>query len=186
MVLAYVYCLFYLLWTCKMWDMPKSYVATTYFTAYFTFAEGLLTHIQWFYIHCGLLCVRFSLQFRVCGSEVLDTIQNSIHNLMNHEKAEMPVDCWNTLGGILTIHNSMLTNCKHAKTVHHKCSYTKRQNNQQLYCWPLDSIYADYGNSGKQVYINYILYILFINSKYDYLYHTFPGKPVGISNTLSM
>jgi len=31
-------------------------------------------------------------------------------------------------------------------------SYAKRQNNQQLYCWLPDSIYADYGNSGKQAY----------------------------------
>jgi len=31
-------------------------------------------------------------------------------------------------------------------------SYAKRQNNQQLYYWLPDSIYADYGNSGKQVY----------------------------------
>jgi len=43
--------------------------------------------------------------------------------------------------------------CKHAKTVCHKCSYAKRQNNQQLYCWLPDTIYADYGNSGKQAYI---------------------------------
>ena len=35
---------------------------------------------------------------------------------------------------------------KHAKAVHHNYSYTKRQNNQQLYCWLPDSIYADYGN----------------------------------------
>jgi hypothetical protein len=35
-------------------------------------------------------------------------------------------------------------NCRDSKTVCHLCSYVKRQNNQQLYCWPLDSIYADY------------------------------------------
>ena len=29
-------------------------------------------------------------------------------------------------------------------------SYAKRQNNQQLYCWLLDGIYANYGNLGKQ------------------------------------
>ena len=38
------------------------------------------------------------------------------------------------------------------KTVHHNYSYAKWQNNQQLFCWLLDSIYADYGNSGKQAY----------------------------------
>jgi hypothetical protein len=37
-------------------------------------------------------------------------------------------------------------------TSHHLHSYAKRQNNQQLYCWLPDGIYADYGNSGKQAY----------------------------------
>ena len=45
---------------------------------------------------------------------------------------------------------SFLHKCKHAKTVHHNYSYAKRQNNQQLYCWLPDSIYADYGNSSLQ------------------------------------
>jgi hypothetical protein len=40
--------------------------------------------------------------------------------------------------------------CKHAtKTAHYKWSYTKRQNNQLLYCWLQNN---DYGNSGKQAY----------------------------------
>ena len=38
--LAYAHCLFYLLWTRKMWDMPKSYAVTAYFMTNFTFAEG--------------------------------------------------------------------------------------------------------------------------------------------------
>ena len=49
------------------------------------------------------------------------------------------------------------TSCKHAKTVRHNYSYAKRQNNQQLYCWLPDSIYADYGNSDKQAYTSLVL-----------------------------
>jgi hypothetical protein len=38
------------------------------------------------------------------------------------------------VSSIVIICCSFLQCCKHAKTVHHKCSYAKRQNNQQLYC----------------------------------------------------
>jgi hypothetical protein len=63
---AYCYCICYLLWPCKMWDMPRSYVVTAYFLPNFKFADrfvaityqlwylkydkGLLLHMRWFYI----------------------------------------------------------------------------------------------------------------------------------------
>jgi len=58
-------------------------------------------------------------------------------------------------------------------------SYAKRQNNQQLYCWLPDSIYADYGNSGKQAYKNYpFIFLTF----YQYHLCLRPHSATSVSN----
>jgi hypothetical protein len=39
---AYAYCLFYLIWTHNMPNMPKPYVSATYCLAYFTYMNTLI------------------------------------------------------------------------------------------------------------------------------------------------